>query len=156
MFGYNYTSIPPSVPPMACYVVVFTFTLNKCHYACDPVNKREHVFFRSKQDYICLVFQWVTARLISCLTTITKKGRVCFQIVKTMIRSFDGVCYCCNVLQATSLLMYKFIEWFFEHVRRRQCACCNRWFVPFKLPILCNVQWQNNSVTFEWEVLRPV
>jgi hypothetical protein len=44
VFRCNYTSIPPSELQMACYLVIFTFTLNKCHYACDPVNKHEHVF----------------------------------------------------------------------------------------------------------------
>jgi hypothetical protein len=44
MCGYNYTSIPPSVPPMACYLAIFILTLNKGHYARDPVNTREHVF----------------------------------------------------------------------------------------------------------------
>ena len=44
MFGFNYTPIRPSVPPVTHYVVIFTFTLSKCHYACDPVDTREHVF----------------------------------------------------------------------------------------------------------------
>jgi hypothetical protein len=44
MFGYNYTSSSPSALPMACYLVIFTLTLNKCHHACDTVNMRERVF----------------------------------------------------------------------------------------------------------------
>jgi hypothetical protein len=43
MCRYNYTSIPPSVRPMACYLAIFTLTLNKSHYARGPVDTREHV-----------------------------------------------------------------------------------------------------------------
>jgi hypothetical protein len=102
MFGYHHTSIPPSVPPVACYVVIFTFTLNKWHYAWDPVSTREYVFLpKLARRYLspipmsdCETYFMFWLRL--------PKSRRLFSNCQSIIRNFDVICYCCSIL----LLMF--------------------------------------------------
>jgi hypothetical protein len=70
---------------MACYLAIFTFTLNKYHYARDPVDTREHVFLpKQTREYLSRI------SLSDCETCFVsdQKARICFQIAKTMTRKY--------------------------------------------------------------------